>query len=281
MKFSAAIKNKRKELGLTQAQMIDGVGITRFQFSKIENGSRKMYVDDLLKMFRLRGIDGQRFWDDYFANDENSLNKLKVLTSELTKAFYDSDLEQAKRIRKQLLKMKDVSEEQQYHALLICRAIEGKINKINVDDKQALSGLLFKNENWTRSIDSLRVFGNTMPLFDQGTLNTLMKSVLKEYRNLSKEDESTQLRIAEICVNYLYNSRIGVRNLEAKKAISILGRLSNKPVFTLYKLLGVYFKGELSEDAKSMNLIKNTLRLLGYEAILNKLVDRGQQASQR
>ncbi|MCH3990950.1 MAG: helix-turn-helix domain-containing protein [Lactobacillus sp.] len=197
MEFCEAIKKKRKELGLTQSQMISGVGITRFQFSKIESGNRKMYIDDLLKMFELRGIDGKSFWDEYFDNSDKKENQ-ETITQKLTLAFYDSDLILAEKVRNALSDMKDISEEQRYHALLICKAIKGDISNIESDEKKGMIRLLFKEEDWTKNIDSLRIFGNAMTMFDESTRHVLMKSVLKEYQCLADKKEDTQLRIAEI-----------------------------------------------------------------------------------
>lgn len=269
MKFSEALKKKRKQLGLTQAQMVAGIDISRFQYSKIENGYRKIYVDDLLKMFKLREIDGKEFWDDYFNIGMNESEK--IITKELTQAFYESDLKTLIKLEKEIEKRKDVSLEKKYHALLMINGIQNGTSKITTNKKHEIIKALFQEDNWTQNIDSLRIFGNAMPLFDISTLNTLMKSIIKEYKHLDKNDEETQLRIAEICINYLYNNRTFEINKEIKDTFALLSMLPNRPNFALYKLLFLYFKYTFLKDNQNTELIKQTLKNMGYINITNRL----------
>ena len=66
MKINEALKALRKDLDLTQKQMIKGTDITVTHYSKMEKGQNRIFIDDIFKILKCRNISISYFFTRYF-----------------------------------------------------------------------------------------------------------------------------------------------------------------------------------------------------------------------
>lgn len=268
MKISDALKKERKELGLRQKDMFSKLKISKSHYSQIENGFHRIYADDLLRILVNLNIDYHKFFDEVIEDYGFDMEALK-LENKLSHAFYNRDLKEAIKVKKEIFLSKNVSFELKYHALLVLSEL--KEEKIPENVQKDMYRYLFK-ENWTENKDALRIFGNAMKYFDEDIRVILMDRVLKEYKNISNFPEDVQKRVATICINYLFNYE-GDLNTQIEEIINLLNLLKPLPQFALYKILVALFKTKFYEDKDTAKIreIKNTLILAGYNQVVRLL----------
>lgn len=268
MKISDALKKERKELGLRQKDMFSKLKISKSHYSQIENGFHRIYADDLLRILVNLNIDYHKFFDEVIEDYGFDMEALK-LENKLSHAFYNRDLKEAIKVKKEIFLSKNVSFELKYHALLVLSEL--KEEKIPENVQKDMYRYLFK-ENWTENKDTLRIFGNAMKYFDEDIRAILMDRILKEYKNISNFSEDVQKRVATICINYLFNYE-GELNTQIEKIINLLDLLKPLPQFALYKILVALFKIKFYEDKDTAKIreIKNTLILAGYNQLVQLL----------
>ncbi len=78
----------RKELGLTQQQMADALGVSRVRYAEIANGKRGVTADTALRLQRVFGTDAQSWinlqtavdlWDAMHDRRYEDIKRLKPL----------------------------------------------------------------------------------------------------------------------------------------------------------------------------------------------------------
>lgn len=78
------IRNRRKELGLTQEYVGDALGVTKQTISKYENGTiTDLSYDVIVKLAKVLQISPASFFDNNI--DKNDMNVVTVKNGELTK----------------------------------------------------------------------------------------------------------------------------------------------------------------------------------------------------
>lgn len=268
MKISDALRKERKELGLRQKDMFSKLKMSKSHYSQIENGFHRIYADDLLRILVNLNIDYHKFFDEVIEDYGFDMEALK-LENKLSHAFYNRDLKDAIKVKKEIFLSKNVPFELKYHALLVLSEL--KEEKLSENIQKDMYRYLFK-ENWTENKDALRIFGNAMKYFDEDIRVILMDRVLKEYKNISNFPEDVQKRVATICINYLFNYE-GDLNTQIEEIINLLNLLKPLPQFALYKILVALFKTKFYEDKDTAKIreIKNTLILAGYNQVVRLL----------
>lgn len=267
MKIGEALKKERKSHFLLQKDMVKDLNISKSHYSQIESGKHRVYTDDLLKMLISNDIDYRTFFDEVVTSYGFDEIRSRLETA-LTKAFYERNLDNAVKIKKEIMMSNQVSVELKYHAFLVVAEISN--TQISDSIKKEIQNFLFKDDNWTEHRDALRLFGNAMKYFDPEARSVLMNSVLKKYKNINTFSKVTQIRILTIYINYLFNHK-GRIDKTIKDIIQEIKLVDPQPQYLIYKLLGTYFELKYQGDESSAELIKTTLSLAGYNKIVKQL----------
>lgn len=121
--------------------------------------------------------------------------------------------------------------EYKLHALLI--VAELKKTKLDAKTQKEILQSMFSQNDWTKNRDTLRIFGNAMKYFDKSVRRTLMQSVLRTYKNINNFSDGEIIRIATICVNYLFNidDKHDFQDKEVEQIFLLLKSLEPIPAF--------------------------------------------------
>lgn len=116
----SALKNTRKELGLSQKEMVGSV-LSVSYYSKVERNLFDINVNDLMRILTLHGIDVVRFFRKI---KTNKLSEQEILTKKLQQAFYEQNLDKINHIvtRIEELKYDD-------HLILLAKLMKCSIQK--------------------------------------------------------------------------------------------------------------------------------------------------------
>lgn len=270
MKISEALRKERQDRNLKQKDMIKHLAISKSHYSQIEHGKHRIYADNLLKMLADNNIDYQHFFDEVaprygFRNENSELQK------EMSQAFYEADLKKAEMLKDKILQQ-NFPMEYKLHALLI--VAELKKTKLDAKTQKEILQSMFSQNDWTKNRDTLRIFGNAMKYFDKSVRRTLMQSVLRTYKNINNFSDGEIIRIATICVNYLFNidDKHDFQDKEVEQIFLLLKSLEPIPAFLMYKLLGKFYLAISKDQKEHAKEIKDSLKLAGYTEIAKRLV---------
>lgn len=182
MKIGEALKKERKSHFLLQKDMIKDLNISKSRYFQIESGKHRIYTDDLPKMLIGNDIDYRTFFDEVVTSYGFDEIRSRLETA-LIKAVYERNLDNAVKIKKEIMMSNQVSVELKYHAFLVV----AEISNTQISDfiKKEIQNFLFKDDNWTEYRDALRLFENSMKYFDPEARSVLMNSVLKKYKNIN------------------------------------------------------------------------------------------------
>jgi len=151
---------------------------------------------------------------------------------------------------------------------------ELKKTKLDAKTQKEILQLMFSQNDWTKNRDALRIFGNAMKYFDKSVRRTLMQSVLRTYKNINNFSDREIIRIATICVNYLFNidDKHDFQDKEVEQIFLLLKSLEPIPAFLMYKLLGKFYLAVSKGQKEHAKEIKDSLKLAGYTEIAKRLV---------
>lgn len=93
--IGAIIKFRRRQIGMTQTELADHLGVTFQQIQKYEKGSSRVSAVTLKKISKLLNHDMSEFFDS--SNDAGS-SKLKVAENNEAKPFSTSNMMQDKNL---------------------------------------------------------------------------------------------------------------------------------------------------------------------------------------
>lgn len=271
MTIGEALRKERIALGLTQKQMAGDV-ISVAEYFKIENSVHKIDADTLLKILSLHQIDISKFYRLIASNyaQKEGLHDVEFLTLDLEKAFYNSDIDRVKQIIDIFNTLPDISVELKLRAQLILAVLKKDYSTITDDMRKQIFKRMFNQENWTENQNSLRLFGNSMVLWDYSNVSVMMKYVLDKYENIRNYPSDIEERIAQICTNYLYNGIKHHKTDCTDRAINVLKNLDDIPHLMLYKVLGLYFKNYYEGNTKELKNIRNMLKNSGCAGFINR-----------
>lgn len=271
MTIGEALKEERVALGLTQKQMAGDV-LSVAEYSKIENMIHKIDADTLLKILALHQIDITKFYKKVAVNyvQNKRMHDVEYLTLDLEKSFYRSDVNRVEQIIDIFDALPDVSVELKLRARLILAVLKGDYSSITIDMRKQIFNRMFNREDWIENQNSLRLFGNSMFLWDFSDVSLMLDRVLDKYEHVRSYPNDVEERIAQICSNYLYNGIRYQKTERMKRAINILKKLDDIPHLVFYKLLGLYFQNYYDGNTKELKNIRNMLKNSGCNELINK-----------
>lgn len=267
MKISEALKEEREKNNISIRKFVAGVIDPTF-YSRVEREDRHIGADPLFKLLAKNNIDINDFFekikDEYISKEK--LEKIDI-EQNLKDAFNSHDLDSFSIYKDKVLKM-DGEEILKLRVTVADTYLQGE-KKVDPSVVAKIYKELDKIENLSKSVEAIRLFANTMPIFTDEQLNYLMQQVLKKVAR-QKLDSKMQERIAILCSNYLhscYERKINVGTVDT--AYKYLMNLRDIHLI-VYKLAGKYDKYLIEGNIIEAKKVKHNLVELGYKDIVEK-----------
>ena len=243
MLINEALKAERKKKGLTQQAFSEGI-CSEGNYSKIESGKQRITANDLFLLLSKNYINYsdfiQKIQTDYCfgKNNNSSEEQLKL---QVANAFYSRDVDKLKQLDFQIQNGSFKADLKRESNVLV-NIVQKNVSKISPKVKQEYFINLFTVNNWFNDVDKVRLFSNTMNIFDDEELNVLISKFLRQ-SILFVNGNVYELEIASgTLVNYLYlcySRRIDENN---QFVFEKLNQLPEIPELFVYKCLGNYCK---------------------------------------
>lgn len=274
MKINEALKDERIKLGLTQAKFAKGI-FTASTYSKIELGQQGIDSTDLFKLLAANEINFEDFvlkiGEEYIDVNNQNVNIQYKLAAKLREVFYQKDISHIDKLNNEI-QSSDVSQEIKMRSILIKNILENTVDKINDKTKQKIKRILFTENNWVKNSTRLRLFMNSMVVFDENELDYYMYQIIRYYTKNGMSNTEMEELIAGICVNYVFN-RWTKRLNYVSEALELLEKVPMTPEVFVYKITGRYFNDILKgnqEDAKEIAKILSKYGLSNIVKLLPK-----------
>lgn len=265
MKINEALKALRIDLDLTQKQMINGTDITVTHYSKMEKGQNRIFIDDIFKILKCRNVSISYFFTRYF-NQNNRFN----YSEKLNLAFYNKNLDEAKKIKEEIFHDNSTTHELRDRAILILDALKQNYNYAITEE---VMNDFFRYEDWTQNDDAIIILGNSIRIDNLTSMKPLLLKLVKKYPNLNTHTIEKQRRLATVGINYLYTLRKAQKQLDnpTTKILDWLKTMSNFPELGILKELYAYFMAVYTDQTNISQNIKQVLKISGYKNISENL----------
>ncbi len=266
MEIHELLKENRLKLGLTQKQMAEGIVSTSF-YSRVEQGISRITAIDLLMILKLHGINTIDFFSQITVNVSNGTDKEEKFIDELFIAFFSDDLYKVRQLKAEIYKDKNLSKKVKLYFKLIEALLLHNVSSIDKKTKIDIKNELFNGLNW--SIPTLKLFINSMFIYNTDEILFLVNSILNKYKN--SQNEIIQKLVASVCINFLDLSYQNSDFTFWGKSLDFLKNLPNVPDLLMYKLLGKYYQSILNNDKNAKIQIRKSLSISGYSNYLKLL----------
>lgn len=202
MTIGEALKNERIKRGLSIRKMAGNI-IDPSSYSKVEKNMRNIGSEALVRLLFAHDIN----INDFFTNLEpnyafkNLINKVK-LEKRMHIAFSNRDLAEMQNIHHEVMKLEN-EEILKLTSVVAIAYMTNNVDHLDIQVKKEIFHQLDKNDDLSNNVKAIKLFANTIPIFTDEQLNTLMQSYVDKTvkkNNLSKLDNT---RFAGVSVNYL------------------------------------------------------------------------------
>jgi transcriptional regulator with XRE-family HTH domain len=267
-----ALKQIRHELYLTQEQMCAGV-VTRSFYAKVESGRNRISADKLTEILFEHDIDITYFYQ-LLRNTYSSQSKLKEndLNQKMNQAFNSGKIELIEQNYHKIL-LQSNSSILKLRAMISVANLKDELNLIDPKVKEKLFVEFDEGANWMTRPDLLRLFTDTMPLWDSSDLSffigRLLAKVQKEH-NIPELLQERYLRVFEnyLAVYYKKNNPVKTINVNVQKIFDYILNLEPTVHFLLYKIAAVYLQNLFLGNKEEAQKIKDEMKKYGYQDIV-------------
>lgn len=272
MTIGEALKQIRHELYLTQEQMCAGV-VTRSFYAKVESGRNRISADKLTEILFEHDIDITYFYQ-LLRNTYSSQSKLKEndLNQKMNQTFNSGKIELIEQNYHKIL-LQSNSSILKLRAMISVANLKDELNLIDPKVKEKLFVEFDEGANWMTRPDLLRLFTDTMPLWDSSDLSffigRLLAKVQKEH-NIPELLQERYLRVFEnyLAVYYKKNNPIKTIDVNVQKTFDYILNLEPTVHFLLYKVAAVYLQNLFLGNKEEAQKIKNEMKKYGYQDIV-------------
>lgn len=272
MTIGEALKQIRHELYLTQEQMCAGV-VTRSFYAKVESGRNRISADKLTEILFEHDIDITYFYQ-LLRNTYSSQSKLKEndLNQKMNQAFNSGKIELIEQNYHKIL-LQSNSSILKLRAMISVANLKDELNLIDPKVKEKLFVEFDEGANWMTRPDLLRLFTDTMPLWDSSDLSffigRLLAKVQKEH-NIPELLQERYLRVFEnyLAVYYKKNNPVKTIDVNVQKIFDYILNLEPTVHFLLYKIAAVYLQNLFLGNKEEAQKIKNEMKKYGYQDII-------------
>lgn len=256
MTVAEQLKKTRTMLGLTQAEMVDGIITTSF-YSRVEHGKHDMTIDDLLAILN----DHQVSLYDFFSGFIDLRTDEQVIQDQLFTAFYDQNIPQLKR-----MKLKVHSCQLELERELMLAILTGKIDDISPTSKREMQHKILKVGSWDRR--GLWELLLSLSIFDYEEVKCLMAAVTEKMKQLDLADSRALLAVANLELSFVIRALREGDQTTALAAIKKINDLPVAPIIFSPKLLAQYCLAKIRNDQAKIRTITKVLKKMGYQFIL-------------
>lgn len=272
MTIGEALKQIRHELYLTQEQMCAGV-VTRSFYAKVESGRNRISADKLTEILFEHDIDITYFYQ-LLRNTYSSQSKLKEndLNQKMNQAFNSGKIELIEQNYHKIL-LQSNSSILKLRAMISVANLKDELNLIDPKVKEKLFVEFDEGANWMTRPDLLRLFTDTMPLWDLSDLSffigRLLAKVQKEH-NIPELLQERYLRVFEnyLAVYYKKNNPVKTIDVNVQKTFDYILNLEPTVHFLLYKIAAVYLQNLFLGNKEEAQKIKDEMKKYGYQDIV-------------
>ena len=272
MTIGEALKQIRHELYLTQEQMCADV-VTRSFYAKVESGRNRISADKLTEILFEHDIDITYFYQ-LLRNTYSSQSKLKEndLNQKMNQAFNSGKIELIEQNYHKIL-LQSNSSILKLRAMISVANLKDELNLIDPKVKEKLFVEFDEGANWMTRPDLLRLFTDTMPLWDSSDLSffigRLLAKVQKEH-NIPELLQERYLRVFEnyLAVYYKKNNPVKTIDVNVQKTFDYILNLEPTVHFLLYKIAAVYLQNLFLGKKQEAQKIKNEMKKYGYQDIV-------------
>lgn len=272
MTIGEALKQIRHELYLTQEQMCAGVA-TRSFYAKVESGRNRISADKLTEILFEHDIDITYFYQ-LLRNTYSSQSKLKEndLNQKMNQAFNSGKIELIEQNYHKIL-LQSNSSILKLRAMISVANLKDELNLIDPKVKEKLFVEFDEGANWMTRPDLLRLFTDTMPLWDSSDLSffigRLLAKVQKEH-NIPELLQERYLRVFEnyLAVYYKKNNPVKTIDVNVQKIFDYILNLEPTVHFLLYKIAAVYLQNLFLGNKEEAQKIKDEMKKYGYQDIV-------------
>ena len=272
MTIGEALKQIRHELYLTQEQMCAGV-VTRSFYAKVESRRNRISADKLTEILFEHDIDITYFYQ-LLRNTYSSQSKLKEndLNQKMNQAFNSGKIELIEQNYHKIL-LQSNSSILKLRAMISVANLKDELNLIDPKVKEKLFVEFDEGANWMTRPDLLRLFTDTMPLWDSSDLSffigRLLAKVQKEH-NIPELLQERYLRVFEnyLAVYYKKNNPIKTIDVNVQKTFDYILNLEPTVHFLLYKVAAVYLQNLFLGKKEEAQKIKDEMKKYGYQDIV-------------
>lgn len=272
MTIGEALKQIRHELYLTQEQMCAGV-VTRSFYAKVESGRNRISADKLTEILFEHDIDITYFYQ-LLRNTYSSQSKLKEndLNQKMNQAFNSGKIELIEQNYHKIL-LQSNSNILKLRAMISVANLKDELNLIDPKVKEKLFVEFDEGANWMTRPDLLRLFTDTMPLWDSSDLSffigRLLAKVQKEH-NIPELLQERYLRVFEnyLAVYYKKNNPVKTIDVNVQKIFDYILNLEPTVHFLLYKIAAVYLQNLFLGKKEEAQKIKDEMKKYGYQDIV-------------
>ena len=272
MTIGEALKQIRHELYLTQEQMCAGA-VTRSFYAKVESGRNRISADKLTEILFEHDIDITYFYQ-LLRNTYSSQSKLKEndLNQKMNQAFNSGKIELIEQNYHKIL-LQSNSSILKLRAMISVANLKDELNLIDPKVKEKLFVEFDEGANWMTRPDLLRLFTDTMPLWDSSDLSffigRLLAKVQKEH-NIPELLQERYLRVFEnyLAVYYKKNNPVKTIDVNVQKIFDYILNLEPTVHFLLYKIAAVYLQNLFLGNKEEAQKIKNEMKKYGYQDIV-------------
>ena len=272
MTIGEALKQNRHELYLTQEQMCAGV-VTRSFYAKVESGRNRISADKLTEILFEHDIDITYFYQ-LLRNTYSSQSKLKEndLNQKMNQAFNRGKIELIEQNYHKIL-LQSNSSILKLRAMISVANLKDELNLIDPKVKEKLFVEFDEGANWMTRPDLLRLFTDTMPLWDSSDLSffigRLLAKVQKEH-NIPELLQERYLRVFEnyLAVYYKKNNPVKTIDVNVQKIFDYILNLEPTVHFLLYKIAAVYLQNLFLGNKEEAQKIKDEMKKYGYQDIV-------------
>ncbi|KAA8790303.1 helix-turn-helix domain-containing protein [Lactobacillus crispatus] len=272
MTIGEALKQIRHELYLTQEQMCADV-VTRSFYAKVESGRNRISADKLTEILFEHDIDITYFYQ-LLRNTYSSQSKLKEndLNQKMNQAFNSGKIELIEQNYHKIL-LQSNSSILKLRAMISVANLKDELNLIDPKVKEKLFVEFDEGANWMTRPDLLRLFTDTMPLWDSSDLSffigRLLAKVQKEH-NIPELLQERYLRVFEnyLAVYYKKNNPVKTIDVNVQKIFDYILNLEPTVHFLLYKIAAVYLQNLFLGNKEEAQKIKDEMKKYGYQDIV-------------
>ncbi|GAA3625790.1 hypothetical protein GCM10022297_00470 [Lactobacillus hamsteri] len=274
MNIGEVLKEERKRLNLSQSQMAGEI-LTKSFYSKVERGLFSIRTDDLLHILDLHNIDYSAFFKKVQSKkDDEELTEAKCMDL-LHTAYYEQDYSKIVELRN-LLKQRDTNKLNlcsiNAQIIIVESSILGKLGRISETDKKHIKEAIFETNNWTEN--GLRLFSISMFMFNSNDINSILKTILSNIRDINSVSKEKQKIVSAILVNYLNYVAKNSKNIvmiNVDKALKILDSLAVDPNNCFAKIMMKYYFNVFSGNVQEAEEVLKFLDSSGMHKIVEKI----------